>query len=180
MNANGSRQSPESLLAKLKKGERASLRVYIGAAPGVGKTYQMLEDAHALKRQGVDIVVAVVETHGREETAALVCELERVHMRRIEYRGVTLEEMDVEAVITRRPAIAIVDELAHTNVPGSKHRKRYEDVLDLLNAGVSVITAVNIQHLESLNDAVARTTGVRVRETVPDRSEEHTSELQSL
>lgn len=168
MNENGNRPSPESLLAKLKEGEQARLRVYIGAAPGVGKTYQMLEDAHQLKRQGVDIVVAVIETHGREETAALVGDLERVPMRRIEYRGVTLEEMDIEAVIARRPAIAIVDELAHTNVPGSKNRKRYEDVFDLLSAGISVITAVNIQHLESLNDAVARTTGVRVRETIPD------------
>jgi two-component system sensor histidine kinase KdpD len=165
---NNGRPSAESLLAKLKEGERARLRVYIGAAPGVGKTYQMLEDAHALRRQGVDIVAAVVEPHGREETAALVGDLERVPVRKIEYRGVTLEEMDVDAVVARRPAVAIVDELAHTNVPGSKHRKRYEDVLELLDAGISVITAVNIQHLESLNDAVARTTGVRVRETVPD------------
>src|SRR5215210_516722 len=168
MKENGNRPSSESLLAKLKEGERASLRVYIGAAPGVGKTYQMLEDVHQLRRQGVDVVVAVVETHGREETAALVGDLERVPLRKVEYRGVTLEEMDVEAVIARRPAVAVVDELAHTNVPGSKHQKRYEDVLELLDAGVSVITAVNIQHLESLNDAVARTTGVRVRETVPD------------
>jgi two-component system, OmpR family, sensor histidine kinase KdpD len=168
MKENGNRPSSESLLAKLKGGERASLRVYIGAAPGVGKTYQMLEDVHQLRRQGVDIVIAVVETHGREETAALIGDLERVPMRKIEYRGVTLEEMDVEAVAARRPAVAVVDELAHTNVPGSKNRKRYEDVLELLERGVSVITAVNIQHLESLNDAVARTTGVRVRETVPD------------
>src|SRR6195256_5969674 len=162
------RRSPESLLAKLKEGEQAKLRVYIGAAPGVGKTFQMLEDAHLLKKQGADIVVAVVEPHGREDTKAMIGELECVPMRRIEYRGVTLEEMDVDAVIARHPAIAIVDELAHTNVPRSKNRKRYEDVLDLLNAGISVITAVNIQHLESLNDVVARTTGVRVRETVPD------------
>ncbi len=168
MTDNGNKPTPESLLAKLKEGEHARLRVYIGAAPGVGKTYQMLEDALQLKRQGTDIVVAFVETHGRAETAALVGDLERVPLRHIEYRAVTLEEMDVEAVIARRPAIAIVDELAHTNVPSSKNRKRYEDVLELLNAGVSVITAVNIQHLESLNDAVARTTGVRVRETVPD------------
>ncbi|MFL6283894.1 MAG: universal stress protein [Pyrinomonadaceae bacterium] len=168
MKENGNRPSPESLLAKLKEGERANLRVYIGAAPGVGKTYRMLEDAHALKRQGVEIVVAVVETHGREETAALIADLERVPVRKIEYRGVTLEEMDVDAVLERRPSVAIVDELAHTNVPGSKHRKRYEDVLELLDARISVITAVNIQHLESLNDAVSRTTGVRVRETMPD------------
>jgi two-component system sensor histidine kinase KdpD len=162
------RPSAETLLARLKESERARLRVYIGAAAGVGKTYQMLEDAHQLKRQGVDIVVAFVETHGRAETAALISDLEQVPLRRIEYRGVTLEEMDVEAVINRRPGIAIVDELAHTNVPGLKNRKRYEDVLELLDAGISVITAVNIQHIESLNDAVARTTGVRVRETIPD------------
>jgi two-component system, OmpR family, sensor histidine kinase KdpD len=168
MKGNGHRPSPESLLARLEEGEQARLRVYIGAAPGVGKTYQMLEDAHQLKRQGVDIVVAVVETHGREETEAMIGDLERVPARRVQYRGVTLEEMDVEAIIARRPDVAIVDELAHTNVPGSKNRKRYEDVLDLLSASISVITAVNIQHLESLNDAVARTTGVRVRETVPD------------
>jgi two-component system sensor histidine kinase KdpD len=162
------RPSPESFLAKLKEVERARLRVYIGAAPGVGKTYQMLEDAHELKRQGADIVGGVVEPHGREDTRALIGDLECVPLRRIEYRGVVLEEMDVEAVIARHPAVVIVDELAHTNVPGSKNHKRYEDVLDLLNAGISVITAVNIQHLESLNDVVARTTGVRVRETVPD------------
>jgi two-component system sensor histidine kinase KdpD len=162
------RRSPESLLAKLKGGEQAKLRVYIGAAPGVGKTYQMLEDAHLLKKQGADIVVAVVEPHGREDTEALIGDLEHVPMRRVEYRGVTLEDMDVDAVMARHPAIAIVDELAHTNIPGSKNRKRYQDVLDLLEAGISVITAVNIQHLESLNDVVNRTTGVRVRETVPD------------
>jgi len=168
MSSNGGRPTPESLLAKLQGGERANLRVYIGAAPGVGKTYQMLEDAHLLKKQGVDIVVAVVETHGREDTRALIGSLEQVPLRKIEYSGVTLEEMDVDAVIARHPKVAIVDELAHTNVPGCKNRKRYQDVLDILNAGISVITAVNIQHLESLNDVVNRTTGVRVRETVPD------------
>src|SRR5437773_684854 len=124
MNKNGNRPSPESLLAKLNKGEQASLRVYIGAAPGVGKTYQMLEDAHLLKKQGADIVIAAVEPHGREDTKALIGDLERVPPRRIEYRGVTLEEMDLDGVLSRHPAIAIVDELAHTNVPGSKNRKR--------------------------------------------------------
>ena len=168
MNQNGNRPSPESLLAKLKAAERSRLRVYIGAAPGVGKTYRMLEDAHQLKRQGTDIVVALVEAHGREETKAMIGDLERVPLRRVEYRGVIMEEMDVEAASARRPAVAVVDELAHTNIPGSKNQKRFEDVLDLLNEGISVITAVNIQHLESLNDAVARTTGVRVRETIPD------------
>ena len=162
------RPTPEALLAKLRESDRPTLRVYIGAAPGVGKTWQMLEDAHALKRQGVDIVIAIIETHARAETATLAEGLERIPLRKIEYRGVILEEMDVDAVIARHPQVAIVDELAHTDVPGSKHRKRYEDVLELLNHEISVITAVNIQHIESLNDAVARTTGVRVRETVPD------------
>ena len=168
MSENGNRRSPESVLARLDQGEQAKLRVYIGAAPGVGKTYQMLADAHLLKKQGVDIVVAVVEPHGREDTLTMIGDLECVQLRHIEYHGVTLQEMDVEAVIARHPAIAIVDELAHTNVPGSKNSKRYQDVLDLLVAGISVITAVNIQHLESLNDVVTRSTGVRVRETVPD------------
>ena len=168
MTENGNRPSAESLLAKINEGERARLRLYIGAAPGVGKTFQMLEDAHLLKKQGADIVVAVVETHGREDTAAMVGDLPIVPLRRIEYRNVFLEEMDLEAVIARHPAIAIVDELAHTNVPGSRNHKRYEDVLELLDAGINVITAVNVQHIESLNDAVARTTGVRVRETIPD------------
>ena len=162
------RPTPEALLAKLKTGDKPSLRVYIGAAPGVGKTWQMLEDAHELKREGVDIVIAVLETHGRSETGALAEGLERLPMQQVEYRGVTLEEIDLESVIARDPQVAIVDELAHTDVPGSKNRKRYEDVLELLNHGISVITAVNIQHIESLNDVVARTTGVRVRETVPD------------
>jgi two-component system sensor histidine kinase KdpD len=160
--------TPEALLAKLRQSDKSTLRVYIGAAPGVGKTWQMLEDAHALKRQGVDIVIAIIETHNRDETAALAEGLERIPMRKVEYRGVTLEEMDIDAVVVRHPEVAIVDELAHTDVPGSKHSKRFEDVLELLNHDISVITAVNIQHIESLNDAVARTTGVRVRETVPD------------
>ena len=168
MNNGDRRPSAESLLAQLKEDERARLRIYIGAAPGVGKTFQMLEDAHLLRRQGVDIVIAVVETHGRAETAEMIGDLERLPMKKIPYRGVTLAEMDLDAVLARRPTIAIVDELAHTNAPGSPHAKRYQDVLALLDAGISVITAVNIQHLESLNDAVARTTGVKVRETVPD------------
>src|SRR6185503_12224405 len=125
--------SPEALLAKLRTGDKPTLRVYIGAAPGVGKTWQMLEDAHALKRQGVDIVIAIIETHARAETAALADDLECIPMRKVEYRGVILEEMNLDAVIARRPEVAIVDELAHTDVPGSKHRKRFEDVLELLN-----------------------------------------------
>jgi two-component system sensor histidine kinase KdpD len=162
------RPRAESLLAKIERSEHARLRVYIGAAAGVGKTYQMLKDAHQLKQQGVDIVIGYVETHGRAETEALIGDLECVPLKKLEYRNVVLQELDVDAIIKRKPAIVIVDELAHTNVPGSKHHKRYEDVLDLLNAGISVITAVNVQHFESLNDAVTSTTGVKVRETVPD------------
>jgi two-component system sensor histidine kinase KdpD len=158
----------ESLLARAKEEGRARLRIYIGAAPGVGKSYQMLEDAHDLKRQGIDVVVGFVEAHGRADTLAQIRDLEQVPLRYIEYRGVTLPEMNLDAILARRPTIAVVDELAHTNAPGSTHQKRYEDVLALLDAGINVITAVNIQHIESLNDVIASTTGVRVRETVPD------------
>jgi two-component system sensor histidine kinase KdpD len=162
------RRSPESLLAKIKESEQARLRIYIGAAAGVGKTYRMLEEAHELRRQGVDVVLGLIEPHARVETEVLIEGLEQVPLKRIEYRGATFRELDFEAIVARRPTFVIVDELAHTNVPGSKNQKRYEDVLDILNAGISVVTAVNIQHIESLNDAVARITGVQVRETVPD------------
>ncbi len=160
--------SPEALLDKIKEDEHAKLRVYLGAAAGVGKTYQMLKDAHLLKKQGVDIVIGFVETHGRVETVGAIGDLELTRLKKVEYRGVAFEEMDVDAIIERRPEIVIVDELAHTNVPGSKNKKRYEDVNELLDAGISVFTAVNVQHLESLNDVVSQTTGVRVRETIPD------------
>ena len=163
-----SRPSPDTLLDRLIRNERARLRVYIGAAPGVGKTYTMLADARALRGRGLDVVVGFVETYGRGETAAQIGDLEIVPRRRVPYRGVELEEMDLDAVLRRRPAVAVVDELAHSNVPGCRHEKRYQDVLELLDGGISVMTAVNIQHLETLNDAVARVTGVRVRETVPD------------
>ena len=162
------RPSADALLERIKETERARLRVYIGAAPGVGKTYEMLRDAHALRARGLEVVIGLVETYGRTDTDAQVGDLEVIPRRRTEYRGVTLEEMDVEAILARRPQLCVVDELAHTNVPGSRHEKRYEDVLELLDAGIHVMTAVNIQHLETLNDAVARATGVRVRETVPD------------
>ena len=162
------RPSTQSQLTTLKQGERAKLRVYIGAAPGVGKTYQMIEDAHQLKRQGVDIVIGIIDTHGREETATFIGDLEQVPLRRVKYQDAVIEEMSLEGVIERKPETVVVDELAHTNVPGSKNRKRYEDVLELLDAGISVITAVNIQHIESLNEAIVRITGVPVRETFPD------------
>ena len=162
------RSSGEQLLAKLQADQRARLRIYVGAAPGVGKTYSMLQDAHALRREGVDVVVGFVETYGRAETEAKIGDLEIVPRRRIEYRDVVLEEMDLDAILRRRPQLCVVDELAHTNVPGSAHEKRYQDVGAILDAGIGVLTAVNIQHLETLNDAVGRVTGVRVRETVPD------------
>jgi two-component system sensor histidine kinase KdpD len=162
------RPTGEQALARIHASDRARLRIYIGAAPGVGKTYSMIEDAHALRKEGVDVVVGFVETHGRADTQARLEDLEIVARRRIEYRGVTLEEMDVDAILERKPQLCIVDELAHTNAPGGRHEKRYQDVLELLDAGIGVMTAVNIQHLETLNDAVSRVTGVRVRETVPD------------
>jgi two-component system, OmpR family, sensor histidine kinase KdpD len=159
---------PEDFLELVQKSRRGRLKLYIGFAAGVGKTYRMLEEAHALQRRGVDVVVAFVETHGRAETNALLEGLEIVPRRRLEYRGVAIEEMDVEAVLARKPEVAIVDELPHTNAPGAKNRKRYQDVLDLLAAGINVIGALNVQHLESLNDVVEHATGVTVRETVPD------------
>ena len=168
MTTEATRPTGDQLLAKLQTEQHARLRIYIGAAPGVGKTYAMLEDGHALRREGIDVVVGFIEAHGREETEAKIGDLEVIPRRRVEYRGVVLEELDADAVIARRPQLCIVDELAHTNAPGSRHAKRYEDVLDILNAGIGVMTAVNIQHLETLNDAVGRVTGVRVRETVPD------------
>ena len=156
------------MLARVQSAERPRLRIYIGAAPGVGKTYSMLEDAHAFRRDGIDVVVGFVETYARAETEAQVRDLEVVPRRKVEYRGVVLEEMDLDAILARTPRLCVVDELAHTNVPGSRHEKRFEDVQELLDAGIGVLTAVNIQHLETLNDAVSRVTGVRVRETVPD------------
>lgn len=155
-------------LELLKQRERGKLKLYVGSAAGTGKTYRMLQEAHDLRRRGVDVVVGFIETHGRVETAAQVGDLEVVPRQKIEYRGVTLEEMDTDAVIARKPQVAIVDELAHSNVPGARHRKRWEDVVQLLDEGVNVISALNVQHLESLNDVVASTLGVTVRETVPD------------
>src|SRR5262245_33586235 len=158
----------DTLLARLKDREHARLRIYVGAAPGVGKTYAMLQEAHALKARGLDVVAGMIETYGRADTEAQIKDLEQVPRRLIEYRGVKMEEMDVDGILKRAPQVAVVDELAHSNVPGSRHAKRYQDVLEILEGGIHVMTAVNIQHLETLNDAVAKVTGVRVRETVPD------------
>ena len=164
------RPSPEALLETARREEDAAgrLKIFVGAAPGVGKTYEMLQSAHARRKAGSDVVVGVVETHGRAETEALLTGLEVLPRKRIDHKGQQLEEMDLDALIARRPQIALVDELAHTNAPGSRHPKRYLDVAELLAAGIDVYTAVNIQHIESLNDVVAQITHVRVRETVPD------------
>ncbi len=167
---NGLRPSPEALLEEARREETRAgkLRIFVGAAPGVGKTYEMLQTARARKNDGYDIVVGVVETHGRKETEALLEGFEIIPTKRIDYKGQQLEEMDLDALIARHPQIALVDELAHTNAAGSRHPKRYLDVEELLNRGIDVHTTVNIQHIESLNDVIAQITGVRVRETVPD------------
>jgi two-component system, OmpR family, sensor histidine kinase KdpD len=164
------RPSPEALLAAARREESrvGKLRIFVGAAPGVGKTYEMLQQAHARRKDGYDVVVGIVETHGRRETEALLEGLEVVPRRRVEYKGQSLEEMDLDAIIARRPQIVLVDELAHTNAEGSRHPKRYLDVEELMGRGIDVYTTVNIQHIESLNDVVAQITHVRVRETVPD------------
>ena len=147
---------------------RGRLKMYLGYAAGVGKTYQMLEDAQELRHQGVDVVVGYFEPHGRQDTIAKLDGLELIPRKTIEYRGTRLEEMDTEAILRRHPAVAVVDEFAHTNVPGSERLKRWEDVRVLLEAGIDVLTTMNVQHLESLNDQVWNVTGIRVRETLPD------------
>jgi two-component system sensor histidine kinase KdpD len=162
------RPLPEQFLSLIREQQRGRLKVYLGFAAGVGKTYEMLQEAHRLKKQGVDVVLGVIETHGRAETAALVEGLEQVPRRRIEYRGVVLDEMDIDALLARRPTIALVDELAHTNAPGSRNAKRYQDVEELLAAGINVIATLNVQHLESLYDLVEKGTGVKVKERLPD------------
>jgi two-component system, OmpR family, sensor histidine kinase KdpD len=152
-----------------RRADEGKLRIYIGAAPGVGKTYDMLNDAWRMKHQErIDVVIGFIEPHGRQETADRILDLEIIPQKVIPYRGIEFKEMDVDAILARKPHTVLVDELAHTNVPGSRNQKRYEDVLELLEAGVNVMTAVNIQHLETLNDAVNRSANTVVRETVPD------------
>src|SRR5437870_44751 len=162
------RPSPEALLAAAKQEGRGRLKIFLGAAPGVGKTYEMLLSAQAKPREGVDVVVGVVESHGRRETEALLKGLEVIPRQQVEYKGHLLAEMDLDAILKRRPQLVLVDELAHTNAPGSRHPKRYLDVEEIIAAGIDVFATLNIQHVESLNDIVARITRIRVRETVPD------------
>jgi two-component system sensor histidine kinase KdpD len=157
-----------SFLRLIRQAQRGKLKVYLGDGAGVGKTWQMLQEGHRLEKEGIDVVVGLVETHGRAETAQLIEGLEVVPRRREQYRSITIEEMDLDAVLARRPEVALVDELAHTNVPGSRNLKRYEDVQELLSAGIHVISTLNVQHLESLYDTVESQIGVKVYERVPD------------
>lgn len=168
MNSDSAANRPERFLAMLRDQKRGRLKIYLGFAPGVGKTYEMLQEAQRLKRQGVDVVVGVVHDHGRPETMALTAGLEHVPLKAVEYRGVVLEELDLAAVLARRPTVVLVDELAHTNAPGGINAKRYQDVEEILRHGISVISTLNIQHLESLYDIIEKFTGIKVKERVPD------------
>src|SRR6195952_3041821 len=174
------RPLPEALLREAEKASRGRLKIFLGAAPGVGKTYEMLSAAQARRQENVDVVIGVVETHGRAETEALTQGLETIPRRTIAYRERTLTEMDLDAILARRPSLVLVDELAHTNAPGSRHPKRYLDVEELLTAGIDVYTTLNIQHVESLNDVVARITRIRVRETVPDSVIERADDIELI
>ncbi|MEP0882391.1 sensor histidine kinase KdpD [Trichocoleus sp. ST-U3] len=158
-----------ALNSNIRSARRGNHKIYIGMAPGVGKTYRMLEEAHQLKQEGIDVVIGLLETHGRKETAQKAQELEVIPRKTIIRGGMTLTEMDTDAILERQPQLVLVDELAHTNIPGSPREKRYQDVEVILDAGIDVNSTVNIQHLESLNDLVARITGVVVRERIPDR-----------
>jgi len=176
------RPDPDALLARVEAEERqkvrGKLKIFLGYAAGVGKTYAMLEAAHSRKAEGVDVAAAVVETHGRSETEALLQGLEVVPRKPVEYRGVKLTEMDLDAVLARKPQLALVDEHAHTNAPGSRHPKRWQDIEELLKAGIDVYTSLNTQHLESFRDIIAQTTGVMVRETIPDLVLDEASEIE--
>lgn len=174
------RLSSQEVKDKIDAIRGGTFKVYIGAAPGVGKTYKMLREGNDLLKRGIDVVIGLLETHGRKETLEQIGDLETLPRLRMEYRGTILEEMDTAAIIKRNPEVVLVDELAHTNMPGSKHKKRYMDVMELLNAGISVISTVNVQHLESLNDAVEQITGVRVRETFPDSILQRANEVELI
>ncbi|MER3425428.1 MAG: two-component system sensor histidine kinase KdbD, partial [Nitrospiraceae bacterium] len=178
------RPDPDALLKRVQEGEarqaRGKLKIFFGATAGVGKTYAMLEAAHEQKHEGVDVVVGVVVTHGRAETEALLKGLEVLPPRVVDHRGVRLQEFDLDAALVRRPTLILMDELAHTNESGSRHPKRWQDVEELLNAGINVYTTVNVQHLESLNDVVAQITGIRVRETIPDSLFEQADDVELI
>lgn len=163
------RKSAEEFLNLIKKSRKGKLKIYIGMSAGVGKTFRMLQEAHTLLKNGIDVKIGFVETHNREETHALIAGLPLVPLRKLFYKGKELEEMDLQAIINLRPEVVIVDELAHTNIEGSKNEKRWQDVLDIIDAGINVISAVNIQHIESLNEEVKEITGIEVKERIPDK-----------
>lgn len=172
------RRTPEEYLEYIRQLNRGKLKLYVGAAPGVGKSYKMLFDAREMRKEGIDVVIGLIETHGRKETEEAIAELEAVPLKEIHYKEKVFLELDVEAIIKRAPQVVIVDELAHTNIPGSKHKKRYQDVEELLDAGIDVLSAFNIQHLESVHDIVEQITGVKVRERVPDFILQKANEIQ--
>src|ERR1051325_772945 len=180
----GSRPDPDTLLARVQEEEthqgRGKLKIFFGATAGVGKTYAMLEAAHARRKEGVDVVVGWVDTHGRAETEALLAGLEVLPRRAVAYRGTTVHAFDLDAALQRHPTLILVDELAHTNAQGSRHAKRWQDVEELLDAGIDVYTTLNVQHVESLNDVVAQVSGVVVRETLPDAALERADEIELI
>ena len=178
------RPDPDSLLYRVQAEEervsRARLKIFFGYAPGVGKTYTMLESARRLKEQGIDVVIGWVETHGRVETATLLEGLEVLPKRQIAYRGIQITEFDLDAALKRKPQILLLDELAHTNAPESRHPRRWQDVLELLDAGIDIYTTLNVQHIESLNDVIAEITTIRVQETIPDAILERSDEIELI
>ncbi len=173
-------QTVQRFLDLIKKSRRGKFKIYIGMSAGVGKTYRMLQEAHTLLRNGIDVKIGYIETHNRTETAALLEGLPLIPRRKLFYKGKELEEMDSQAIINLRPEVVIVDELAHTNIEGSKNEKRWQDVLEILNAGINVISAVNIQHIESLNDEIKKITGIEVRERIPDSVLAHADEVVNI
>ncbi|HDR7799949.1 KdpD-like non-kinase potassium sensor [Bacillus tropicus] len=172
------RRTPEEYLEYIRQQNRGQLKLYVGAAPGVGKSYKMLLDAREMKKDGTDIVIGLIETHGRKETEDAIADLEKVPLKEIDYKGKLFYELDVEGIIKRAPQVVVVDELAHSNIPSSKNKKRYMDVQELLEAGISVLSAFNIQHLESVHDIVAQITNVKVRERIPDFILQKANEIQ--
>ncbi|WP_240378149.1 KdpD-like non-kinase potassium sensor [Bacillus piscicola] len=174
------RKTPEELLAEIKQAERGKLKLFVGAAPGVGKSYKMLQDAYDLRKEGHDVVIGLIETHKRKETESMIKDLEIIPLKKLEYKGKTFKELDVEAILKRNPTFVVIDELAHSNIPGSKHIKRYMDVEEILDVGINVLSAVNIQHLESVNDIVHQITNVAVRERIPDTFVQKAHEIQLI
>lgn len=177
---NEERKTPEFFLSLINKSRRGKFKLYIGMSAGVGKTYRMLQEAHTLLRNGIDVKIGYIETHNRPETHALLDGLPVIPRRKLFYKGKELDELDLQAVINLRPEIVVIDELAHTNIEGSKNEKRWQDVLDILNAGINVISAVNIQHIESLNDEIKHITGITVHERIPDSIVGHADEVVNI